>query len=86
MLFFILIDTNVSGKQLCDEVILMCVITVKLRIINMTVMVDHSPAMMLFQDLPERQEGFFDFDGYCQFTCPVGPWAVVVVKNEDRIP
>lgn len=47
-------------------------------------MVDYSPAMMLFQDLPEGQEGFYDFDGvtdgYCQFTCPVGPWAVVVVK------
>lgn len=32
----------------------MCVITVKLHIVNMTVMVDYIPAVMLFPDLQEE--------------------------------
>lgn len=78
MLFFILIGRHsISGKQLCDKEILMCVIIVKLLIVNMTVMVDYIPAVM-FWDLQEGQGRFYDFDGvadgYCQFTHPLGPW------------
>lgn len=76
-------DTNVSGK-FCDKEVLMCVIAVKLHIVNMTVMLDYIPAVMLLWDLQQGQEGFYDFDGvtdgYCKFTCPLGPWATVVFK------
>lgn len=43
----------VSGKQVCGKEILMCVIMVKLHIVNMTVTVDYIPAVMLFPDLQE---------------------------------
>lgn len=62
----------------------MCVITVKLHIVNTSVGVDYILAGMLFWDLQEGQERFYDFDGvtdgYCKFIYPLGPWAVVFLK------
>lgn len=56
----------------------------------MTVMIDYIPAVMLFWDFQEGQEGFYDFggvtDGCCNFTLRLGPRTVVVFKGEDNAP
>lgn len=56
----------------------------------MTVVGDYSPAVMLFWDLQEGQERFYEFhgatDGYCQLTYFLSSRAIVVFKNEDHIP
>ena len=66
----------------------MCVITVKLHDVNMTIIFNYNPAMM-FLNLQGGQERFYDSDwvtgGYFKFTCPQGLWAIIVFKGEDSM-
>lgn len=56
-------DAHISGKELCDKAILVCVIAVNLHIVIMIIIADFIPATVLLWGLQEDQERVSNFDG-----------------------